>query len=192
MTDLQDLVRRIERLEARAEIGELVSAYGIACDEHDMPRLLSLFTEDAVFDSPSQIMQASGRGEIEALFTRMLSVRGPAYHWTHDRFVTFDAAEPDRATGLVLSHAETTPDGIASIAAMRYQDVYHRGGGRWRFARRTISFLYYLPVTEFATGLTARQRLVANGRRLPADYPESLPVWQAFEKQHGRRPVPAS
>ena len=185
MTELNDLIRRVEKLEARAEIGELASAYAVACDEHDMQRLLGLFTDDAVFDSPSQLMMASGVAEIEAMFVRMLSIRGPAFHWTHDHFVRFDEARPDEASGMVLSHAETTPDDVVSIAAMRYEDRYRRVDGRWRFARRSIHFLYYVPVTEFASGLNSRLRVVAGGERLPADYPENLPVWQAFARQHG-------
>src|SRR5437762_2739530 len=109
MHDLNDLVRRIDRLEARSEISELVSAYAVACDEHDMPRLVGLFTNDATFDSPSKLMVASGTAAIAAMFVEMFKTRGPAYHWTHDHFVRFDDADPNKATGLVLSHAETTP-----------------------------------------------------------------------------------
>jgi len=58
MSDLTDLLTRVERLEARAEIGDLVTRYAIACDEHDMEHLASLFTEDAVFDSPNGLMRA--------------------------------------------------------------------------------------------------------------------------------------
>ena len=50
MTDLEKLTRRGEQLEARVEIAELTSAYAVACDEHDMERLGSLFAEDAVMD----------------------------------------------------------------------------------------------------------------------------------------------
>src|SRR4051812_2277275 len=105
------LLRRIEQLEARAAIGELVSAYAVACDEHDMDRLIGLFTAEAVFDSPNGIMHAEGREAIGAMFVRMFRIRGPAYHWTHDRFVRFDESDPTKASGLVLSHAETSPDG---------------------------------------------------------------------------------
>jgi len=186
MTDVKDLVRRIDRLEARAAIGELVSAYAIACDEHDMRRLSSLFTEDATFDSPSKLMVAQGRSAIADLFVTMFQVRGPAFHWTHDRFVEFSDADADAATGLVLSHAETTPNGIVSIAAMRYDDVYRRDGGRWLFARRTINFLYYVPATEFPSALNSKRRLAVGEERRPADYPESLSVWQQFDREHGR------
>ncbi len=181
---MQALLRRVERLEARAEIGELVSAYAVACDEHDMDRLIALFTEAARFDSPSGLMQAEGSGAIRAMFVAMFRTRGPAYHWTHDRFVTFDDADPDRATGLVLSHAETSPDGRTSLAAMRYDDEYRRAAGRWLFARRTINFLYYVPAAEYANVFSSATRVHASRQRLTADYPETLASWTRFADDH--------
>jgi uncharacterized protein (TIGR02246 family) len=179
------LRRRVERLEARAEIGELVSAYAVACDEHDMPRLIALFAPDARFTSGAGFMEASGRDAISAMFTRMFSIRGPAYHWTHDHFIRF-SDDPDTATGLVLSHAETSPDGVGSLAAMRYEDSYRRLEGRWLFQSRKIQFLYYVPVRDYATVFNTLNRVSVGGERIAADYPESLPEWQAFAAGQAR------
>jgi ketosteroid isomerase-like protein len=184
MSNLDALAARIDRLESRHEIAALVTAYAIACDEHDMPRLTGLFTTDACFDSPSGAMVAHSRAEIEAMFIELFKVRGPAFHWTHDHHVDFDERDPNRASGLVLSHAETCPDGTVSLAAMRYTDDYRRENGVWRFAQRVIRFLYYVPVTEYATVLNERKRLTLRGERVDADYPESLAAWQAFHTQH--------
>lgn len=183
-SELAELKARIERLEARAAITELVSHYASACDEHDMPRLMSLFTPDACFDSPSGAMVANGRIAIEAMFIELFKIRGPAFHWTHDVIVKVDPLQPDRATGRVYSHAETTPGAISSLAAMRYDDEYQRDGGQWRFRKRVISFLYYVPVTEYPTALNDPNRLTIRGERRPADYPESLPAWQQFAAEY--------
>jgi ketosteroid isomerase-like protein len=183
--EIEDLRQRVGQLEARNEIGELVSAYAIACDEHDMPRLMSLFTEDAEIDSPRGLLKAKGRAAIEELFIGLFRIRGPGYHWTHDRFVEFDARDPDRATGLVLSHAETTPHNEASVAAMRYADEYRRTNGRWLFSRRVLTFLYYVPAKDYLTALNNPQRFTVSGQRQPADFPESLPAWQDFERKYG-------
>ena len=180
MSDFAALQSRIDRLEARFAIGELVTHYAVACDEHDMPQLVGLFTPDAEFDSPSGVMVAKGRSAVEAMFIELFKIRGPAFHWTHDHTVTFDEANPDRATGRVLSHAETCPGQIVSLAAMRYHDDYRREQGVWRFARREISFLYYVPVTEYSSVLNEKNRLTVRGQRRPADYPESLRAWQDF------------
>jgi len=187
--DIEHLLARVARLEARAEIGELVSTYAVACDEHDMPVLTSLFTEDAGFESPSGLLEAEGRAAIAAMFVELFRVRGPAFHWTHDHFVTF-GADPDRATGRVFSHAETSPAGEMSLAAMRYDDEYRREAGTWRFARRRISFLYYVPARDFATALVMPNRLAVSGLSLPADYPEALATWRDFDRTHVKGETP--
>ncbi len=183
MTEMSDLLARVEKLEARAEIAELVSAYAIACDDHDMPRLMSLFTDDAVLDSPSGLMHAIGKPAIDALFIATFKIRGPAFHWTHDHFVRFDRG-PDEASGLVLAHAETSPNNEVSLAAMRYADVYRRVGGRWLFARRQINFLYYVPAKDYLQSLTTPARITVSGRSLSADYPERTDAWRAFDLDH--------
>ncbi len=184
MSEIEVLKRQIDRLESRHTIADLATAYAIACDEHDMPRLIDLFTPDGCFDSPSGAMVANGREAIEEMFIGLFKVRGPAFHWTHDHSVRFDETDPNAASGLVLSHAETCPDGTVSVAAMRYHDDYRRDDGVWRFKKRVISFLYYVPVTEYKTVLNERNRLSIKGERMPADYPESLSPWQNFHNTY--------
>ena len=185
MSDLDQILARLDRLESKDAIRELATAYAIACDEHDMPRLTSLFTEDAEFDAPNGAMVAKGKAEIVSMFERTFKIRGPAYHWTHDITISFDESDKDRATGLVLSHAETSPNGVVSIAAMRYADEYARESGQWRFARREIQFLYYVPAADYTQSLNQEKRVIMGGEKLPADYPERLPAWQEFIDQHG-------
>ena len=183
---LASLAARLDRLESKDAIRDIVTAYAIACDEHDMPRLMNLFTVDACFDAPNGSMVANGKADIQTLFQKTFKIRGPAYHWTHDVTLEIDTADPNRGTGLVLSHAETTPNGVVSIAAMRYQDDYRReSDGQWRFAKRVISFLYYVPASDYSQGLNHPDRVVMGGSRLKADYPEALPAWQAFIDAHG-------
>ncbi|RYY33222.1 MAG: nuclear transport factor 2 family protein [Sphingomonadales bacterium] len=171
------LERRIDRLEARAAIAELGTSYCTACDDRDMALLESCFTEDVRMLSRDGQMDATGRGETIAMFDQMLSIRGPAFHWTHDRIVRFDDNDPDRATGLVLAHAETTPHGKASIAGIRYEDVYRREGGRWKFAARTLSFLYYMEMRDFVEHFPTEKRMGLGGEWRAADFPETLPTW---------------
>lgn len=184
MTDLADLETRVARLEARTALSDLVTRYGIACDEHDIETLETSFTRDAQFTSPNGLMMADGRDEIIEMFRKVLAIRGPGYHWTHDHIIRFDRGAEDKASGLLLSHAETTPGGVQSLAAMKYDDEYAIEDGTWRFAKRTISFLYYVPVSEYDGVLTQSDRVVAGDQRFAADYPESLAAWQAFDAKY--------
>ena len=184
---LNALEARLDQLESMEAIRNIITAYAIACDEHDMPRLMNLFTEDAAFDAPNGSMVANGKAAIRDMFINTFRIRGPAYHWTHDTTIQIDPDNPDQATGLVLSHAETTPNGVVSIAAMRYADNYRReADGAWRFSRRVITFLYYVPAAEFSShGLNQTKRVSIGGAWISADFPEKLPVWHEFIDAHG-------
>ncbi len=183
-SELALLRNRVSELEAREQIRELATAYAVACDQHDMPGLLDLFTADAKFSSPSGLMQAEGVDAIESMFIELFKVRGPAFHWTHD--VCVQNVGDNQANGIVYSHAETTPNGTVSIAAMRYFDSYRFQDQRWKFASREIQFLYYVPFSRFGGGLNSEARLTAGSEVINADYPEQLASWQAFDSQFGR------
>jgi hypothetical protein len=183
MTGLS-LEQRIDRVEARAEIAELCSAYCLSCDDRDLARLESLFTDDITIRSVDGAMNAHGKGDAIAMFNRMFLIRGPSFHWTHDRFVTFDDQDRDGASGLLLAHAETTPNGVTSVAAIRYHDRYRRIGGRWLFAERILSFLYYMPMVEFAAHFNTAERMAIHGDWRKADFPEALECWQDWHRIH--------
>ena len=185
MSELDALRAQVDRLASIEAIRGLVSAYCAACDEHDMPRLMSLFTEDACFDAPNGAMVANGRAAIEEMFINTFKIRGPSYHWTHDVCIDVDADNPDQATGLVMAHAETCPNGVMSIAAMRYHDQYRREEGIWLLARREIHFLYYVPFAEYDNVLTRPNRVVMGAERHAADVPEPLSPWRDFIDAHG-------
>ena len=183
MTSIKELEARVDRLESRAAIRELVTNYAVACDEHDIRRLHGLFTADAVFKSPSSFMQSTGREAITSMFIEVLKTRGPGYHWTHDLIVSFGDDE-NTATGIVYSHAETTPNGVVSIAAMKYKDKYRRESGVWYFKEREIHFFYYVPMSEYIETLNRQERLYVGQEKRTADFPESTQSWKDFDKTY--------
>jgi len=183
MSTLEELEARIDRLEMRAAIEELATNYAVACDEHDIPKLQNLFTEDAVFKSPSSFLESNGREAITSMFIEVLKTRGPGYHWTHDLIVEF-GDDPDAATGTVYSHAETTPNGVVSIAAMKYKDKYRRESGVWYFSERELHFFYYVPAGEYIATLNGEDRLFKGTEKGPADFPESSESWKEFDKTY--------
>ena len=55
------------------------------------------------------------------------------------------------------------------------EDTYRRDGGQWKFQDRLMSYMYYLPIAEYADGLGDGSGSVrAYGDHRPADWPESL------------------
>ena len=179
MTSDSSMPERLRRLEDRAELTELIARYCIAVDDRDVEALASLFTPDGRFRSADGVMDAVGRDAVMEQFRGRFAALGPTNHFTHDRIFEF-GADPDAAAGLVTSHAEVVRNGRALVAALRYADAYRRVDGRWRFADRLLSFLYYLPAEEYARGFVSRLRMRAYGDERPADYPEGLPTWRRY------------
>ena len=135
-----DIERRIRRLEDRAEIGELIARYGLVMDDRDIDGMPALFTPDIAIRSDDGVLDVTGVEGAVRMFCGRFAVLGPSNHVTHDRIITFDDDNPDRASGIVLSHAEMNRKGKAMVAAILYHDAYRRHEGRWKFAARRLSF----------------------------------------------------
>jgi hypothetical protein len=168
---------RLHRLEARAEIAQLVSRYSRANDQRDMTLLEDLLTEDARIWSDDGLMSADGRQTIVDMYHRLFDIRGASYHWTHDHELYFNDDDPHSATGIVMGHGEVTPNGVHYLAAIRYTDKYRQVNNVWYFAERSLAFIYYVPADEYPSCLLTTLRNRVHGDHRPADLPEKLPTW---------------
>ena len=179
----EDILRRLELLEAKDEIRELVSNYAESCDRQDLEALEKIFTIDASFDSPNGSLQSKGRQNILDMYHEVFLSRGPSFHWTHDVTISINSVDSHLAEGTVYSHAETTRDGIASLAAMRYDDLYSKKEGTWKFFKRTINFFYYVKSEDYLDSLNDPMRVNMGENKIAADIPESIPSWATFQKK---------
>lgn len=179
--------QRLRRLEDREAIRELIARYGFAVDDRDVDGIAACFTRDGAFRSLDGTMNAQGRDAVIMQFHGRFAVLGPSNHYTHDAVFSFDDANPDRATGLVNSHAEVVRSGQAMWASIRYRDEYLRNDGRWRFRDRLLAFFYYLAPGDYAGLLDDPLRNRAYAEPRPADIPEQLPTWQSYYARHPRR-----
>ena len=182
MTETANLEARLRRLEDREAIKELIARYGLVMDDRDMQAMPSLFTADVHIRSPDGVMDARGRDAVVDMFEGRFAVLGPSNHFTHDKIIRFDDADPHRAYGTVLSHAEMNRKGQPMLAAIRYSDTYAREDGMWRFAERIFAFFYYVATEEYldALGAGLGTRMRAYAEPTAADIPESLETWQRY------------
>jgi len=179
MSDATDrsLAERIERLEVRADLEDLVTRYSMAVDDRDLDGVLALFTPDASFGHKSD-PGIVGHDRIRAHYRDRLSGLVYSYHYAHNQLVEWNGG--DEATGEVNAHAEMAfPDKLV-IAALRYHDTYRRIDGEWRFASRDQSFYYFLPATELIAGDYAERRKRWPGPALDAELPDSLSSYREF------------
>jgi len=160
MKDKMDtLETRIQRIEDRLAIHDLVATYGRVVDDRRVEELSELFSVNGRFRSADGVMDARGRNAVIEQFRGRFSVLGMSNHVTHDLVVTLDPVNPDKARGVLGSHAEVVRNGRTLVTALRYEDEYIREEGRWRFADRLLSFLYYVPADEYAEAMASSTRM---------------------------------
>lgn len=182
----QTVAQRIERLEARAAIRELVGTYCIRVDERDIDGLSLCFTQDGIMRSADGVMNASGRVAVIEQFHARFSVLGPSNHYTHDHIIHFDPQDSSVATGTLNTHAELIRNGEMLVTSLRYRDRYRYEAGRWRFAERVLSFFYYARPGELPEVLCSPLRNRAYAQPIAADFPEESSFWQAYHQQRPR------
>lgn len=179
--DSNHIAARLDRLEAESAIRALAARYCFAIDNHDLPAVADLFTGDARVFSRDGVMDARGREAIIRQYEGRFAVLGPSNHVSHDHWIRF-GDDPDLAEGLLSAHAELWRNETMMVAALRYDDVYRREDGVWRFAERALSFLYYVPLADYSAILGQADRMRAYDQPAPADYPEKLPSWKDYRE----------
>ncbi|MDR7101101.1 nuclear transport factor 2 family protein [Croceicoccus sp. BE223] len=182
MADVTSLESRLDRIESRFAIEDLCMRYCIACDDRDTALLAGCFTPDVSIVASNGSMNAQGRDAVMAMYDQLFRVRGPGFHWSHDRTITIDRENPDRATGHILAHAETCPAGRVSIAGIRYSDRYERHDGTWYFASRVLDFVYYMPLRDYLDRFPKRERVLTPDGWAEADFPEGAASWSQWHE----------
>ena len=169
-----ELEARIQRLEDIEEIRKLGTLYGIAMDERREDETRAIFTDDARLTSKDGVFAASGLEEIITVYKARWDALGPTSHFVHGSVIDIDPDDPDRATGIVTSHAEVVRNGKPMLASIIYNDEYRRDGGTWKFSARELGFFYYTEADRYAQTMLEHNRNRAYDEPQPADYPEAL------------------
>jgi len=170
------LEARLAEVEDRLAIQELVSRFYFEVDNRDLQAVGELFTPEGRFGTKDGVMGATGRDAILRTLDQRFTVLGATNHISHDHVIWFESAT--RARGLLSAHAELWRNERAEITALRYDDLYEKAGdGLWRFSERLLSYMYYLPVADYAAALGRLDRNRAFAVPAAADYPERLPTY---------------
>ncbi|MFQ5660784.1 MAG: nuclear transport factor 2 family protein [Gammaproteobacteria bacterium] len=163
MSDYTALEQRIRRLEDRETIRELVSRYSIAIDDRDMhiTGIAALFTPNGRFRTKDGAVNARGVDAVIEYFKSSLAILGPTNHFTHEHIIFLDTNLEGKAYGLVASHAELVRRGEPMLVALRYEDEYQFHEQSWKFYDRSLSYFYFMNVSDYAACLRETKRVRA-------------------------------
>lgn len=180
MTKEASIQQRLEWMESRAELGELVTRFGKAIDERDVHGLASLFIPEGRIRSRDGMLNAEGTAGIVSTYQKLFDGFGPSYHWHHGHLLFRDQGNSDLVRGQLMAHSETFRKGAQYLAALRYDDVYRRVAGEWKFEERVLGFLYFCSMADYQAILSREKRVLVHGDERAADWPEALDTWRNY------------
>jgi uncharacterized protein (TIGR02246 family) len=173
---MDDIEKRLQWMEDRWQINDLIVHYSTTCDDHDIEGLANLYAEDGIFDTVAG--KAKGREAIAAYYENRLADFGMSYHIPYSQAV--ERISDREARGTVLGAVELALNGEAFWAALRYSDHYVKDNNdEWKFYERKVQQLYAMPLADLPKEIAGslRQRWPGTEPKA-ADLPESTISWQ--------------
>jgi gamma-hexachlorocyclohexane dehydrochlorinase len=137
---------RLDRMESRWALRDLVSNYCHGVDKHDIDLFMSIWHDDAVWRIGPPFGDFHGAAEVRrALVDVIWPAWRETHHWTTNLTLTFDGT--DAADGVCDVNCNgATPDDVMQVVSATYTDRFERRAGRWAIARRDVVIHYFSAV----------------------------------------------
>ncbi|HTH27264.1 MAG TPA: nuclear transport factor 2 family protein [Sphingobium sp.] len=134
--------KALEALIAKDEIRDLVLLYSRGVDRKDATLLRTLYTRDGV-DNHGDNFQGSADDYVAFLVNAFSFIRYSGHH-VCNHLISVDVEKGEGEGEVYVAAWHVLPDGkngwIEDLMLVRYLDHYAREDGRWRFARRDVTF----------------------------------------------------
>lgn len=145
-TQIEALLSRVDELESRAALRDLVTDYCIGFDTHDWERFISIWHDDAIWEIGAPFGTFTGhQGIRDAVFDVLYPVWRETHHLTSNLRLTFTDA--DHAHGRCdVDCMGATKDDIVQMISATYSDDFERRNGVWRIAKRHVVIHYFNPI----------------------------------------------
>jgi gamma-hexachlorocyclohexane dehydrochlorinase len=145
-TKIDSLLSRIDELESRTALRDLVTDYCIGFDNHDWERFIAIWHPDAVWEiGPPFGTFTNHEGIREAVQDVLYPVWRETHHLTSNLRLTFD--DPDHAHGICnVDCMGATTDDVVQMISATYTDDFERREGAWKIARRGVVIHYFNPI----------------------------------------------
>lgn len=143
---LSALLRRVDELESRAALRDLVTDYCQGFDNHNWEQFISIWHEDAVWEIGPPFGTFNGHvGIRQAVVEILYPVWRETHHLSTNLRLNFDG--PDKAHGVSdVDCMGATADDVVQMISATYTDDFERRNGVWKIARRHVVIHYFNPV----------------------------------------------
>jgi gamma-hexachlorocyclohexane dehydrochlorinase len=144
--ELDTLLRRVDELESRSALRDLVSDYCLGFDTHDWDRFIGIWHPDAVWEIGPPFGTFNGHAGIRKAVQEVLyPVWRETHHLTSNLRLTFQ--DRDHAHGVCnVDCMGATKDDVVQMISATYTDDFERRNGVWKIARRAVVIHYFNPV----------------------------------------------
>jgi len=143
---VEDLLARIDRLESRHAMRDLVTDYCRGFDQRTFDRFLSIWWEDCVWNIGPPFGSFSGHEGINKAVKEVLwPVWRETHHLTSNLTVVFQG--PDDAIGECdVDCMGALNDNSVQMISATYRDHFVRRNGIWKIKRRDVTIHYFNPI----------------------------------------------
>jgi len=144
MTDIDEVLRRLDAQESRNDVAELAANYCHGFDKRDEARFLSIWWEDCVWNIGPPFGSFTGHSGIRRALHEVL---WPAWdhtqHVTSNNVVTFSDAERAESICDVDCTGRLAGSDEATFVGATYRDRLERRNGEWRITVRDVEIHYF-------------------------------------------------
>lgn len=144
-------------LVAKEEIRELAMLYSRGVDRKDTALLRTLYTKDAT-DTHGDTFDGTAEAYVQFLERALPHMRYSGHHICN-HLISVDGPQAEGEVYAIAWHV--IPDGkggwMEDLMCARYVDCYRHEDGRWRFARRVVSYDLRSQRPLAAPGVSATQ-----------------------------------
>lgn len=140
------LEKKIQELIDREEIRELIARYA-----HRIAQGISvadLFTDDGVFivRFPGRpVLAVNGREKLDETYSVADATSDHPLPMIHNVLIEISGTE---AVGVCSNELRLTENGKSMIGSGYYQDRFRREDDRWKFSRRDMTFVHWVPIQK--------------------------------------------
>jgi gamma-hexachlorocyclohexane dehydrochlorinase len=145
-SSVEALQRRLDELESRAALRDLVTDYCRGFDAHNWEQFVSIWHENAVWEIGPPFGTFEGHDGIRtAVFDVLYPAWRETHHLTSNLKLSFNG--PNHAKGICdVDCMGATADDIVQMISATYTDDFERRDGVWKIAKRHVVIHYFNPI----------------------------------------------